>query len=183
MNMKNERLTITYMDPRELKPAEWWSTYMLKPDRDLLSRSIEHYGIMQPIVIQKSSNTIIDGHTRVHVALDARLEEVPVVIKDVSNTEAMFMHLRLNRAKGQIVGKKMSMIIKDLLRSGQYSENDLKYYLVMKSDEMDLMVDGSLLKSRKVSDHKYSRAWVPVEAPAKATETLGFIERPPNPDR
>ena len=183
MSPQNERINITYVAPRELKPAEWWSNYMLKPDRDLLARSIEHYGIVQPIIVQSSTNIIIDGHTRVFVALDARLEEVPVVYKDVSNTEAMFMHLRLNRARGQIVGKKMSMIVKDLLRSGKYSENDLKYYLVMKSDEMDLMVDGSLLKSRKISDHKYSQAWVPVEAPAKATETLGFIERPPNPDR
>jgi len=183
MKKKFDRLQVTYMSPEDLKTAEWWSNYMLKPDRDLLLRSAEQYGILNPVVVQKSTNMVIDGHTRLWAALDLRMEEIPVVLQDVTNTEAMLMHLQLNRAKGQVVAKRMSNVVKDLLRSGKYSENDLKYHLVMKSDEMDLMVDGSLIKMRKVHEHKYSRAWVPVEAPAKATDALGFIERPPNPDR
>jgi len=55
--------------------------------------------------------------------------------------------------------------------------------LAMSSDEVDIMMDGTLIKSRKIAEHKYSRAWVPVEAPASATESSAVIERPPNPDR
>ena len=53
----------------------------------------------------------------------------------------------------------------------------------MRHDEFHLMLDGSLLKHRKVSEHNYSRAWVPVEADPKATELQVAIERPPNADR
>jgi hypothetical protein len=53
----------------------------------------------------------------------------------------------------------------------------------MKSDELQLLIDGSLLKQRKISQHTYSRAWVPVEADAKITEIQMSIEKPPNADR
>jgi hypothetical protein len=101
----------------------------------------------------------------------------------LNDIDAMLLHLQLNRGRGQVMAKNMSRLIRDMLRSGQYEENDLRYKLVMKADEMDLMVDGSLIKMRKVPSHQYSKAWVPVEAPAKATEVLNFIERPPNADR
>jgi hypothetical protein len=53
----------------------------------------------------------------------------------------------------------------------------------MSNDEVDLLFDGGLLKSRKVKDHVYSKAWIPIEAPAGTTSATINIERPPNADR
>ena len=62
-------------------------------------------------------------------------------------------------------------------------KEDFEEILQMRHDEFHLMLDGSLLKHRKISEHNYSRAWVPVEADPKATEIQVAIERPPNADR
>lgn len=177
------QLTFTHIATSELTPGPWKATYVLKPDKDVMLRSMEEFGLLQPIVVQKSTNRVIDGHARVDCALHIGIRELPVVLRDLNDIDAMLLHLQLNRGRGQVMAKNMSRLIRDMLRSGQYEENDLRYKLVMKADEMDLMVDGSLIKMRKVPSHQYSKAWVPVEAPAKATEVLNFIERPPNADR
>jgi len=54
----------------------------------------------------------------------------------------------------------------------------------MRSEELSLMLDGSLFKVRKIKEHNYARAWVPIEAPPgyKDSDSV-VIERPPNPDR
>jgi hypothetical protein len=54
----------------------------------------------------------------------------------------------------------------------------------MRAEELALMLDGNLFKVRKIKEHNYARAWVPIEAPPNSVppEVLS-IERPPNSDR
>ena len=95
----------------------------------------------------------------------------------------MLMHVRMNRARGEIFAKQFSRLLKKDVLSDKYSDEDLGILLVMSDDEVDLMLSGGLLKQRKIPQHQYSRAWVPVEAPsAEKVETLS-LERPPNADR
>lgn len=188
---KHERLgngEMVWVPASTLQLASWRTTYILKPDLQVLASSLEDYGWLQPLVVQKSKNVIIDGNYRWEVA--SRLnklrretgDSVPVIFVDCDDIEAMLMHARLNRGRGSVVARKLSRIVQQLLRSKKYGEPDLKRSLGMHSDEMDLMVDGSLLKDKKISEHKYSSAWVPVEAPASTKEQAIAIERPPNAD-
>jgi ParB-like chromosome segregation protein Spo0J len=180
---------LVWVEGSSLKAAPWRATYILAPDLEVLSRSMDEYGWLQPIVVQKKTNMIIDGHYRWEIAGSSKTLRsknrgmVPVIFEDCGDLEAMVMHLRLNRSKGATVAKRMSRIFRDVIRSGRYSESDMKHVLAMKNDEIDLMIDGTLIKNRKIAEHKYSKAWVPVEAPASITETAATIERPPNPDR
>jgi ParB-like chromosome segregation protein Spo0J len=183
------RLDIIWVEGQTLKAAPWRSTYVLRPDLNVLASSMEDHGWLQPIVVQKKSNMIIDGHHRWEIAGSLKKFTktykglIPVVYEDCSDIEAMMLHLRMNRGRGNVVAKKMSRILRDCNASRKYNEKDFKRILSMHYDEIDIMLDGTLLKSRKVSDHKYSNAWVPVEAPAGAIETAAVIERPPNADR
>ena len=51
--------------------------------------------------------------------------------------------------------------------------------LSMTKDEFQVLLDGSLVKMRKISEHSYSKAWVPIEADA---DERPQFERPPNKD-
>jgi len=51
--------------------------------------------------------------------------------------------------------------------------------LGMGASEFAVLIDGSLLKSRKIPQHTYSRAWVPIESDRDETPVT---ERPPNPE-
>lgn len=182
-------MKIEYIDIDELKVPDWKTTHILRPDLLVLSGSLSELGFIQPIHVRASTKEIIDGSERVLLAKNVSAikkkvgEKIPVVLHDVDLLEAMMMHLRLNRGKGSIVAKKMSTAIRKMKQSKKYAKDDFERILCMKPDELALMLDGSIIKVRKIHEHTYSRAWVPVEAPPGAFDEEPLIESPPNPDR
>lgn len=161
---------------------------MLKPDMDLLRLSMIDFGWLQPIVVRSEDSSIIDGFHRWVVAQEdlfvkAHGKDVPCVIVSCDLVDAMIMHIRLNRARGSIFAKPFSSLLKKIVLSDKYSDEELCKLLQMSDDEMDLMLSGGLLKHRNIPNHTYSRAWVPVEAPSSDTIENIVIERPPNEDR
>ena len=182
-------MDIQYVNINDLKESPWRATYVLKPDLTVLAESLNDYGWISPIIVRAKTNEIIDGFHRWFLSQnDKTLRKrdkgmVPVIYIKCDEVEAMMMHLRLNRGRGEVLAKYMSHIIKDALRSRKYKEKDLVRMLRMSTDELDLMMDGTLIKVKKVAEHQYSKAWVPIEAPADIKEQTALIERPPNADR
>ena len=172
----------------ELRPAEWRATYMLKPDLKILTDSINDYGLLSPVIVQSGTGVIIDGFHRVlAVSKSQKLMKsysagIPCSVVDVGEVDAMIMHVRLNRGRGDVVAKYMSNIVKSVHRSRVYTIDEIDELLNMNVMESELMLDGSLIKMRKISEHAYSPAWVPIEAPSAQVGDVK-IERPPNPDR
>ncbi len=162
------------MKLEELRPAPWRATHVLKPDLKLLSKAIEDYGLINPIVVQKNTGLIIDGfHRVISMATNKRL--------NLQYAKAVPVHIVLNRARGAIVNHYLSRTVKKIHQSGKYSAAALEDLFGMSMVEVDMLLDGSLIKMRKVSEHKYSKAWVPIEAPSGSIDYVEF-ERPPNAD-
>lgn len=178
---------VTWVPIKSLRPAPYRSTHLLKPDFRLLQLNLSECGWLSPLLVRVADSTIIDGFHRWVIAQDPKMvkqlgPEVPILYQDVDEIDAMILHVRMNRAKGNIMAKPFSRIIQRVAVSGKYDDAQLMDVLCMSADEVDLMLDGSLLKKRKVSEHSYSKAWVPVEAPPDAVNSP-VIERPPSPDR
>ena len=55
---------------------------------DDIARSIQEFGFLNPIIVQKTSNKIIAGHTRYKASLKLGLTTVPVVFADLDDTKA-----------------------------------------------------------------------------------------------
>ena len=182
-------MNIEMIDGDRLVEAPWRTTYLLKPDQKVLASSLLDYGWLSPVIVHEKTSMIIDGHERWLIAGDEKKivrrdkGRVPVVWIDCDEIEAMIMHIRLNRGRGAIQAKKLSSVFKQITRSGKYDKPELKKLFAMSTDEMDLLYDGGLLKTRKLDEHVYSRAWVPIEAPKGAPTPTMSIERPPNADR
>lgn len=189
--MADYDMGIEYVDPRLLKIPEWRATHVLRPDLLVLSGSLIEFGFIQPIHVRRETMEIIDGSERFTIAttfpddiLDNTDGLIPVMFHDLSLQDAMLMHIRLNRGRGSLVASRMSPLIKTIRRTNAYSTKYLQTILSMGPEEMILMVDGSLIKTRKIKEHNYARAWVPIEAPSgKPDNSPIHIEKPPNPDR
>ena len=171
-----------------IRPPNWRATYLLKPDFNLLRESMMDYGWTQPIVVQEKTSLIIDGFHRWAISQETSFikkygTEVPIYRKDIDDIDSMVMHIRLNRARGSILAKKMSNIIIDICVTGKYGTEEILTLLGLTDDELDLMLAPNLIKHRKVPEHKYSRAWIPVEAPKIDEKNIPNFERPPNLDR
>jgi ParB-like chromosome segregation protein Spo0J len=182
-------IDIQYININDLKIPEWRANYTLRPDLMVISASLIDFGFIQPIHVRKETLEVIDGSERVLLARNIKQitkesnNKIPAIIHDVDSLEAMMLHLRLNRGRGSVVAKPMSRIIRKVIHSRKYSDQEIKRILSMKSNELNLMIDGSIFKTRNISDHKYSRAWVPIEAPPGTVDSGPTIERPPNLDR
>lgn len=180
---------IELVDFSELKVAPFKATYILRPDLLTLSRSLMDFGFVTPIIVQKGTNIVIDGNERLLLCTKNKNvksvvgDKCPVVYMECDSLDAQLIHLRLNRSRGNLLAKPTSNIIRNLVKSKKFCKEDFEELLQMKHDEFYLMLDGSLLKHRNVSEHSYSRAWVPVEADPKITAIPISIEKPPNPDR
>lgn len=181
-------LEIVWVPGEELQEAPWRANYVLKPDVELLKRSLSDYGWLQPLIVQKSTNMIIDGNYRWEIAsniqplMKAYSGCVPVVYHQVDLIDAMILHIQMNRARGTLAGKDLSYLVRSITKSRKYSEKDVRTLLRMGIEEYGLMIDGNLIKTKKYDQHQYSAAWVPIEAPAGVTNQP-VIERPPNADR
>jgi hypothetical protein len=188
-------MEIEYVQCESLNIPDWHATYILKPDLLVMARSMGEHGILSPLVVQREGANVVDGGQRLRLILgNAALNEacegkVPVVWIDCDDTEAMILHIQINRGRGAIVAHKLSKLVKTLKRVMRMTDAQYNDLFNMKFDELELMLDGSIIKHRKVPKHKYSRAWVPVEAPPGTTDSdLAMrykvaIEKPPNPDR
>lgn len=183
-------IKIEYVDGRKLVVPEWRATYVLRPELLIISGSLIEFGFIQPIHVRRSTGEIIDGSERYLLAMsiDEIREQndgkIPVVFHDIDQIEAMMMHLRLNRGRSTVIAAKTSEIIRKAKRSGLYSDRDFNEILSMRNEELSLMLDGSVFKARKIKEHNYAKAWVPIEAPSSMSSSdRVVIESPPNPDR
>ena len=180
-------MKISYVPIDSLKKGEWHSNYILRPDLLTLSASLQELGFVYPILVREEDNSIIDGFHRWMLVKENenfknKFLEIPCVFKSCDSLEAAMMHLRINRGRGNLVAHLVSKIVKDLLYSKKYTEEQIQTLLSMKYDELQLLVDGTIIKRIDIQNHKYSRAWVPIEAPPGTVDKFE-AERPPNPDR
>ncbi len=158
--------------PENLKTPDWRTTYILAPDLTGLMGSIRTFGILYPVIAMEDG-TIIDGYARWVAAHRLQLSEMPVVFKDLNKVEAIILHIQLNRSRGQVVPYYLSRAIRTLTTA--IGERQVMNNLNMTADEYDILIDGSLLKKRKVDAHNYNAAWVPIES--SSSEDFQ-IERP-----
>lgn len=169
---------------KALKPSSFKTVnHVLAPDYRLLKESLEKFGWLVPIVVRKEDSTIIDGYHRwVLAANDPKAlgEEIPVSWVSCDQVDAMVLHVVLNRSKGSILNRDLSVLLKQIQRSKKYEEEELRLLFRMSHDEFDILRDGTLLKHKNIKRHEYSKAWVPIET--SGTSEPIKIERPPNED-
>jgi len=91
-----DRVRVSKVVPIELlQPAHFQPRHnILEANLDELARSVAEQGILQPILVRRmptepNAYQIIAGERRWRAAQRARLHEVPVIIKELSDQEAM----------------------------------------------------------------------------------------------
>jgi ParB-like chromosome segregation protein Spo0J len=102
---------------KDLNPAKYNPNEMDITERRLLKQSLEHYGYIENIVVNKDY-TIIDGHHRVEELIEAGTLEEDVVVLDLSKDEEKALNLALRRIKGKADPELELKIIEDLTLKG-----------------------------------------------------------------
>ncbi len=101
-----DHLNTAPYNPRvELKPGD--------PVYESLKRSVETFGFLQPIIVNRRNNTVVGGHQRLKVLKDLGYGEVDVVFVDVSAEHEKALNLTLNKTVGEWDESKLARLLQE----------------------------------------------------------------------
>lgn len=117
--MKIEKVKI-----EDLKVAEYNPRIELKEDDESYKRikaSIEEFGYVDPIIINKRNMVVIGGHQRLNILKDMNYKEVECVILNLDEKQEKRLNLSLNKNNGYWDNVKLE----DLFNELDLSEEEL----------------------------------------------------------
>jgi len=79
-----------------------------------LKRSIQEFGMVEPLVVRRSDHLVIGGHQRLEAAKSLGMTTVPVVFVEVSDAQAKALNLALNRISGEWDAPKLGALLDEL---------------------------------------------------------------------
>ena len=83
----------------ELNPATYNPRQITTKQYNHLKKSIEKFGIVDPIIINKDM-TVIGGHQRLKICIALKYKEIDCVVLDLSKEEERELNVRLNKNTG-----------------------------------------------------------------------------------
>lgn len=120
---KDETVTvdINEIEPNKDQPRREFSEEGLKE----LSESIMHYGVLQPILVKPNYNggyQIVAGERRYRAARMAGFKEIPVVIRELNDSEVMEIALIENLQREDLTDLEEAQGYKSLIERFNYSQ-------------------------------------------------------------
>jgi hypothetical protein len=106
---------------KDLKPAEYNPRKKVvpgSPEYQKLRKSIEEFGMVQPIVVNKDM-TVIAGHQRLVVLKHMGKNAVDCIILDVDKVKEKALNIALNNIEGSFDDKMLAELMKDIMDSGE----------------------------------------------------------------
>lgn len=154
------------MDRDSLRPNDYNPNAVAPPELRLLKISIIEDGWTQPIVCNPD-NTIVDGFHRWTVSGSKEIRgltggKVPVVYVTPKDAASQKMTtIRMNRARGTHGVLPMAEIVSSMIEEG-ISIEEICSRMQMESEEVVRLANRKgIPKTSIVSDHQWSKSWVP----------------------
>lgn len=161
-------MEIQNVSVEKLKFAEYNPRTISTHDFESLQRSIDEFGWVENVVVNKRNMTIIGGHQRVRAAQALKLEEVPVVFVDLDAGKEKALNVALNKIGGEFDNDQLSELLHDL----EAEDFDLTGFT---TEELEGLQDGWVDHEEEAED-KPKNSWNIKELRDKRdkfTEALG----------
>jgi hypothetical protein len=97
----NKKLVIEKRKLTDLIPAPYNPRQSTKKQEDNLKTSLEKFGVVEPVIVNKRTNHIVGGHFRVRELKKLNYKEIECVIVDLSLEDEKELNIRLNANTGE----------------------------------------------------------------------------------
>ena len=98
----------------DLRPDPFNPRRISDAELEALTRSIQEFGLIDPIVARREDRTVIGGHQRLVAARRLGLETVPVIYVDLPPERAKLLNLALNKISGDWDQELLARLLADL---------------------------------------------------------------------
>ncbi len=112
-------LTVRTVPIDSLTPAPYNPRRALKPASPAyrkLRRSLERFGLVEPLVWNEASGLLVGGHARLAILKELGSAEVPVAVVNLSAAEEKALNVVLNNreAQGRYDAEKLAVVLSEL---------------------------------------------------------------------
>lgn len=117
------KLHIRTMKLKDLKRADYNPRIFLMPNDpefEKLKRSIETFGLVEPIVYNERTGTVVGGHQRLSVLEHLGWDEVDVSVVNLAEEEEKVLNVALNKIEGGWDNYKLKDLLEEL-DTGQFN--------------------------------------------------------------
>ncbi|HLF78549.1 MAG TPA: DNA methyltransferase [Dehalococcoidia bacterium] len=120
---KEEGFVMTFTPPallveqvpiEELRPDPANPRRISSEQLESLTRSLQTYGFVQPVLARREDKMVIGGHQRLLAARRLGYKEVPVTYLDITLEQARVLNLGLNKISGDWDNELLARLLKDL---------------------------------------------------------------------
>ena len=80
----------------------------------LSPRSINQFGLVDPVIARKETRVVIGGHQRLLAARKIGLKTVPVIFLDITEEKARLLNIALNKISGTFDEELLARLLTDL---------------------------------------------------------------------
>ncbi|MBO7097010.1 MAG: ParB/RepB/Spo0J family partition protein [Alphaproteobacteria bacterium] len=160
-----EYMSVESIMPCEYQPRKTFDDESLKD----LTESVRQKGVLQPILVRKKGGAyeIIAGERRFRAAIDAGLNTVPVIKKDLSDAEAFEVALIENMMRENLSPIEEAKGFQKLAQEYQYTHEKLsqsvgksRSYITNAIRLLDLPMDVQMLVNDKKISAGHARALI-----------------------
>lgn len=146
----------------DIVPADYNPRVQLKPgdtEYEALQKSIQKFGLVEPLIVNSRNNVLIGGHQRMAVLKDMGVEETEVIAVDLDDQQEKTLNIALNKIEGDWDYQKLEKVIADLAPE-DYS------FTGFSDDEIDSIIG----LGKETEEHLEAIASETESAPAEDTE-------------
>jgi DNA modification methylase len=116
MNLRIETMRIDDLIPAEYNPRKQLKAGM--PEYERLKKSIEEFGMVEPIIYNEETKNVIGGHQRLQVLRDLGWSTVDVSCVILSQSQEKVLNIALNKIDGAWDDEKLQTLLSDLKEEG-----------------------------------------------------------------
>lgn len=143
---EGQRVEVVRIPVEEIKPAPYNPRRPLQPGDPMyeaLARSLDEFGLVEPLVWNRRTGHLVGGHQRLRVLLERGVKEVDVSVVDLPLEKEKALNVALNKIQGEWDEEILAMLLRELEATGQL---DLTGFTRAELDELEAELERAALE-------------------------------------
>lgn len=142
----------------DLKAAEYNPRKDLTPEDEEyqhIKNSIQNFGYIEPIIVNKRNNVIVGGHQRAKVLKELNYNEIDCILVDLSEQEEKAANIALNSAVGSWDEEKLQELLQEITEFDMSDFGTMEEELIQMEDDYENNEEDESNKQHYVKVDKY----------------------------